>query len=229
MQESKQYAMGGSGLMSISRRASTMEEMKAKSVMESYMRMAQRKWKAGDVYAPKDLRPAEMKKWGTRRATKKPQDIVDVAGFNPVDNYRVRLNTVPLMTHTHTHTLSLSQRASSLYAKRRVELLFLLAAGCLLFLIPLPLPQHSIHTISIYTNALSANLQNFALVSDFISPMGKILHSRDTHLRPVNQRKVAKMVRRAIGMGIHPSVHKHPNIIGKGGNDALTSVFTTMS
>jgi len=98
-----------------------------------------------------------------------------------------------------------------------------------LFLIPLPLPQHSIHTISIYTNALSANLQNFALVSDFISPMGKILHSRDTHLRPVNQRKVAKMVRRAIGMGIHPSVHKHPNIIGKGGNDALTSVFTTMS
>jgi len=158
MQESKQYAMGGSGLMSISRRASTMEEMKAKSVMESYMRMAQRKWKAGDVYAPKDLRPAEMKKWGTRRATKKPQDIVDVAGFNPVDNYR-----------------------------------------------------------------------NFALVSDFISPMGKILHSRDTHLRPVNQRKVAKMVRRAIGMGIHPSVHKHPNIIGKGGNDALTSVFTTMS
>ena len=104
--------------MSISRRASTMEEMKAKSVMESYMRMAQRKWKAGDVYAPKDLRPAEMKKWGTRRATKKPQDIVDVAGFNPVDNYRVRLNTVPLVTHTHSLSLSLSLKELRLYMQR---------------------------------------------------------------------------------------------------------------
>lgn len=55
--------------------------------------------------------------------------------------------------------------------------------------------------------------QNFAMVSEFMSPQGRILHNRVTGLRPVNQRKIAKAVRRAIGMGIHPSTHKHPEII----------------
>jgi len=43
--------------------------------------------------------------------------------------------------------------------------------------------------------------------------MGRIKHSVDTGLRPVNQRRMAKAVRRAIGMGIHPSVHAHPEIL----------------
>ncbi|CAD0107505.1 unnamed protein product [Aureobasidium uvarum] len=43
--------------------------------------------------------------------------------------------------------------------------------------------------------------------------MGKIKHSKDTGLRPVNQRKVAKAVRRAIGLGLMPSVHRHPEIL----------------
>lgn len=42
---------------------------------------------------------------------------------------------------------------------------------------------------------------------------GRIKHSKETGLKPVNQRKVAKMVRRAISLGIHPSVHKHPEIL----------------
>ncbi|KAL2264840.1 hypothetical protein VTJ83DRAFT_7350 [Remersonia thermophila] len=57
------------------------------------------------------------------------------------------------------------------------------------------------------------NYKNFALVSEFITPMGRIKHSSLTGLRPVNQRKVAKMVRRAIGLGLYPSVHKHPQIL----------------
>ena len=43
--------------------------------------------------------------------------------------------------------------------------------------------------------------------------MGHIQHSNVTGLSLPNQRKVAKTVRRAMGMGIHPSVHRHPELI----------------
>lgn len=43
--------------------------------------------------------------------------------------------------------------------------------------------------------------------------MGRIKHSRDTGLRNVNQRHMAKAVRRSIGMGLMPSVHKHPEML----------------
>ena len=46
-----------------------------------------------------------------------------------------------------------------------------------------------------------------------MTPMGRIKHSRETGLRPVNQRKMARAIRRAIGLGIHPSVHAHPEIL----------------
>lgn len=39
------------------------------------------------------------------------------------------------------------------------------------------------------------------------------MHSKETGLRPVNQRRIAKAVRRAVGMGIMPSVHKHPELL----------------
>jgi len=57
--------------------------------------------------------------------------------------------------------------------------------------------------------------QNFSVVSDFMTNFGRIKHSRDTGLRPVNQRKMAKTIRRAIGLGIHPSVYRHPMILLK--------------
>ena len=43
--------------------------------------------------------------------------------------------------------------------------------------------------------------------------MGRIRNSGDTGLRPENQRKIAKAVRRAVGIGLMPSVHKHPEIL----------------
>ncbi|KIH90502.1 37S ribosomal protein [Sporothrix brasiliensis 5110] len=55
--------------------------------------------------------------------------------------------------------------------------------------------------------------RNFSMISDFVTSTGRIRGSRETALRPVNQRRMAKAVRRAIGMGIHPSVHKHPEIL----------------
>ena len=49
-------------------------------------------------------------------------------------------------------------------------------------------------------------LQNFSIMSEYVTEMGKIKHSRETGLRPRNQRKMAKAVRRAIGLGLIPSV-----------------------
>jgi small subunit ribosomal protein S18 len=44
---------------------------------------------------------------------------------------------------------------------------------------------------------------------------GRIKHSKDTGLRPKNQRKIAKAIRRAIGLGLMPSVHRHPLVMRK--------------
>ena len=46
-----------------------------------------------------------------------------------------------------------------------------------------------------------------------MTPMGRIKHSKETGLRPVNQRRIARAIRRAVGMGMHPSVHHHPEIL----------------
>lgn len=54
--------------------------------------------------------------------------------------------------------------------------------------------------------------KNFSLLSEFVSEMGRIRHGRETGLRGVNQRRVARAVRRAVGMGIMPSVHRHPEL-----------------
>lgn len=49
-------------------------------------------------------------------------------------------------------------------------------------------------------------------MSEYMTPMGRIASSRETGLRPVNQRRIAKAIRRSIGMGLMPSVHRHPEL-----------------
>ncbi|KAH7115296.1 ribosomal protein S18 [Dendryphion nanum] len=55
--------------------------------------------------------------------------------------------------------------------------------------------------------------KNFTIMSEFMTEMGRIKHSSETGLRPVNQRKMAKAIRRAIGLGLMPSVHRHPIVL----------------
>ncbi|KAF7589103.1 WD40 repeat-like protein [Aspergillus hancockii] len=55
--------------------------------------------------------------------------------------------------------------------------------------------------------------KNFSIMSEYITPVGRIKHRNTTGLRPVNQRKIAKAIRRAIGLGLMPSVHRHPEIL----------------
>ena len=52
-----------------------------------------------------------------------------------------------------------------------------------------------------------------AMMSEFCGPSGRIKNRRETGLRNVNQRRVAKAVRRCVGMGLLPSVHQHPEIV----------------
>ncbi|KAF2102111.1 ribosomal protein S18 [Rhizodiscina lignyota] len=57
--------------------------------------------------------------------------------------------------------------------------------------------------------------KNFALMSEFMTDMGRIKHSSVTGLRAKNQRRIAKAIRRAIGLGLMPSVHRHPELLEK--------------
>lgn len=60
---------------------------------------------------------------------------------------------------------------------------------------------------------ITCAMQNFSMMSEYMTEMGRIRHSNETGLRPVNQRRMAKAVRRAIGLGLMPSVHRHPEIL----------------
>ncbi|KAI1738942.1 ribosomal protein S18 [Xylaria scruposa] len=71
--------------------------------------------------------------------------------------------------------------------------------------------------------------RNFSVISEFITPHGRIERSVQTGLRPVNQRKMAKAVRRAIGLGLHPSVHQHPELLMRGPNRTLIQNMATVN
>lgn len=61
-------------------------------------------------------------------------------------------------------------------------------------------------------------------MSEYMTSMGRIKHRRDTGLRPVNQRKIAKAIRRAIGVGLMPSVHRHPEILAAEARSRMESL-----
>ena len=46
-----------------------------------------RRFKAGDVYSPHDLSPAEMRKWGNKQSSK--VDAFAALGINPIHEYKV--------------------------------------------------------------------------------------------------------------------------------------------
>ncbi|KAJ9300075.1 hypothetical protein DTO271G3_2192 [Paecilomyces variotii] len=117
-----------------------LEDQKSQGESRVLERFQTREWKAGDIYAPHDLSPAEMKKW--RKRYSPSTDAFDALNMNPLDHYK-----------------------------------------------------------------------NFSIMSEYMTSMGRIKHSSQTGLRPVNQRKIAKAIRRSIGLGLMPSVHRHPEIL----------------
>ncbi|CAF9914778.1 MAG: hypothetical protein GOMPHAMPRED_008262 [Gomphillus americanus] len=67
--------------------------------------------------------------------------------------------------------------------------------------------------------------KNPVLLAEFMTSGGKIKHPSETGLRPVNQRKLAKTIRRAIGMGIMPSCHVHPEMLRRFGPDQASRKY----
>ncbi|PYH84918.1 37S ribosomal protein S18 [Aspergillus uvarum CBS 121591] len=116
------------------------EEQKAINESRPLERFQTREWKAGDIYAPHDLSPSQMRRWKERHSPS--TDVFDSLNLNPLTMYK-----------------------------------------------------------------------NFSIMSEYMTPMGQIKHRNETGLRPVNQRKMAKAIRRAVGLGLMPSVHRHPEIL----------------
>ena len=73
----------------------------------------------------------------------------------------------------------------------------------------MPIVRHLI--VSMWTKF--CGIQNFSIMAEYVTPIGRIKHRKVTGLRAVNQRKIAKAIRRAVGMGLMPSVHKHPEVL----------------
>lgn len=51
------------------------------------------------------------------------------------------------------------------------------------------------------------------MINHFTNEGAQIPPRTFTQLRPVNQRRVAKMVRRAQGMGLYPTMYDHPELL----------------
>lgn len=66
-----------------------MEDLKSNKLASDLTKLVQRRWKAGDVYAPHDLSSTEMKKW--RKRGRPESDAFDVLDLNPIEEYKVRI------------------------------------------------------------------------------------------------------------------------------------------
>jgi small subunit ribosomal protein S18 len=70
-------------------RVVTKTQLEEQARVEAFKKQSFRKWKQGDVYAPRDLSGVEQKKW--KNARRAPQnDAFDVLGINPINEYKVR-------------------------------------------------------------------------------------------------------------------------------------------
>jgi hypothetical protein len=64
-----------------------LEDQKAQGESRVLERFQSRDWRAGDIYAPHDLSPAEMKKWMKRYSPS--TDAFDALNINPLGQYKV--------------------------------------------------------------------------------------------------------------------------------------------
>ncbi|KAL8692215.1 MAG: hypothetical protein Q9218_002715 [Villophora microphyllina] len=50
--------------------------------------------------------------------------------------------------------------------------------------------------------------KNPSMMTEYVTSMGRLRHRRETGLRAVNQRRISKAVRRAVGMGLLPTLNR---------------------
>lgn len=81
-----------------------LEDQKAQGESRALEKFQTRDWKAGDIYAPHDLSPAEMKKWRKRQGP--AADAFDALNLNPLDLYKVRLKIRTQYSRSHSNAKS---------------------------------------------------------------------------------------------------------------------------
>lgn len=79
------------------------ERLRAQKESDDHLRFLPRRWHTGEVYAPHDMSPAEMRKWA--RVRPRQRDLVDVLNVNPVDMYRVSFGLLCSRSLTRTFTM----------------------------------------------------------------------------------------------------------------------------
>lgn len=71
----------------IPNRGKFLEDQKAQGESRALEKYHTRDFKAGDIYAPHDLSPTQMKKWGKRQSPS--TDAFDALNLKPLDMYKV--------------------------------------------------------------------------------------------------------------------------------------------
>ena len=97
-------------------RAEVQKRMEAQRAGEEYMMHMPRRWREGDVFTPHDLSGNEMRKWRKRQDRK--EDVLDVVGVNPLDNYRVGFP--PSLYLPLAYPVGGGQRGGERIAKRKL-------------------------------------------------------------------------------------------------------------
>lgn len=65
----------------------TAESLYHHQLAQDLTRQLKRRWETGDIYAPHDLSPEELKKW--KGKTRNNYDVFDLLTMNPIDEYKV--------------------------------------------------------------------------------------------------------------------------------------------
>lgn len=82
-------------------RAIYLEEQKSASESRGLEKFHPRDYKAGDIVAPKDMSPTQMKKWGKRQSP--GTDAFDALNLKPLDMYKVCLLRLYCDAYHNTH------------------------------------------------------------------------------------------------------------------------------
>ncbi|QIW95964.1 hypothetical protein AMS68_001482 [Peltaster fructicola] len=76
-----------------------------------------------------------------------------------------------------------------------------------------PLREYKVCVTDLVLGYADELLQNFSMLAEFVTETGRIRTRKETGLRPVNQRRVARAIRRAMGIGLMPKTYKHPELL----------------
>lgn len=92
------------------------EKLQDKTTQDELAQQSHRRWRRGDVYAPRDLGVVEMKKWRVKSVTPK-RDVFDELGIDPRKEYKVMMGFPPYFCSQWDVGMSLKLRLTWEYGR----------------------------------------------------------------------------------------------------------------